>query len=220
MSAGDRSGTWSPWSEPQVGHISEGPVQVISLSKLGEQANSVLIGWNVLPTDAARVVGYRIHVTPIEKHGAKPISFTVDRSTLQYNIDNLSPNTRYNMTVDATTDGTHYHPGTSIEVRTDSAPLSSSMVAPKVIEEQATSVTLEWNAPEGDISGFVIEYCLGGGVWQQHDRRFPAYPGRRVYTAQIDQVIRFINFLYLKKNQILYLTTAIPNACVRSRNHY
>ncbi|EJD74869.1 hypothetical protein LOAG_17881 [Loa loa] len=188
VSAGDRSGTWSPWSEPQVGHISEGPVQVISLNKLGGGANRILIGWNVRPTDAARVVSYRIHVTPVLQRGAKPISFTVDRSTLQYNIDNLSPNTRYNITVDATTDGIHYHPGTAIEVRTDSAPSSGSMVAPRVIEEQATSVTLEWNAPDGDVSGFVIEYCLGDGVWQQYGRRIPAYPGRRVYTAQVDQL--------------------------------
>ncbi|VDN93409.1 unnamed protein product [Brugia pahangi] len=188
VSAGDRSGTWSPWSEPQVGHISEGPVQVISLNKLGGGTNSVLIAWNVRPTDAARVVGYRIHVTPVLQHGAKPISFTVDRSTLQYNIDNLSPNTRYNITVDATTDGIHYHPGTAIEVRTDSVPVDSLMVTPRVIEEQATSVTLEWNAPGGNISGFVIEYCLGDGVWQQYSRRIPAYPGRRVYTAQVDQL--------------------------------
>lgn len=198
MSAGDQNGTWSPWSEPQIGQISEGPaagqindgpVQVISLNKLGVRANSILIGWNVHPTDRARVAGYRIHVTPMLDHDAKPISFMVDRSTLQYNIDNLSPNTRYNITVDATTDGIHYHPGTAIEVRTDSVPLSGGlMVAPRVIEEQATSVTLEWNAPDGDISGFVIEYCLGDGVWKQYSRRIPAYPGRRVYTAQIDQV--------------------------------
>ncbi|OZC05838.1 hypothetical protein X798_07187, partial [Onchocerca flexuosa] len=188
MSAGDRSGTWSPWSEPQVGHISEGPVQVISLNKLAGGAKNILIGWNVRPTDTARVVGYRIHVTPVLERGAKPKSYTVDRATLQYNIDNLSPNTRYNITVDATTDGTHYHPGTSIEVHTDSAPSSGLMVVPRVIEEQATSVTLEWNAPDGDVSGFVIEYSLGGGVWQQYSRRVPAYPGRRVYTAQIDQL--------------------------------
>ncbi|MCP9258789.1 Receptor-type tyrosine-protein phosphatase F [Dirofilaria immitis] len=188
MSAGDRSGTWSPWSEPQVGHISEGPIQVISLNKLAGGANSILVGWNVRPSDIARVVGYRIHVTPVLQRDAKPISFTVDRSTLQYNIDNLSPNTRYNITVDVTTDGTQYHPGTAIEVRTDSAPLSGLMVAPRIIEEQATSVTLEWNAPDGDVSGFIIEYCLGGGVWQQYNRRIPAYPGRRVYTAQVDQL--------------------------------
>lgn len=199
MSAGDRSGSWSPWSEPQVGHISEGPVQVISLNKLAGGANSILIGWNVRPTDTARVVGYRIHVTPVLRRGAKPISFTVDRSTLQYNIDNLSPKTRYNITVDATTDGIHYHPGTAIEVNTDSAPLSGLTVAPRVIEEQATSVTLEWNAPDGDVGGFVIEYCLGDGVWQQYGRRIPAYPGRRVYTAQVDQVSDFHIFSLIFK---------------------
>ncbi|CAG9530835.1 unnamed protein product [Cercopithifilaria johnstoni] len=188
MSAGDQSGSWSPWSEPQTGHISEGPVQVISLSKIGGRANSILIGWNVRPIDAARVVGYRIHVTPVLQHDAKPISFTVDRSTLQYNIDNLLPDTRYNITVDATTDGIHYHPGTAIEAGTDSAPTSGLMAAPRVIEEQATSVTLEWNAPDNDVSGFVIEYRVGGSVWQQYGRRIPAYPGRHVYTAQIDQL--------------------------------
>uniref|UniRef100_A0A915Q6K3 Fibronectin type-III domain-containing protein n=1 Tax=Setaria digitata TaxID=48799 RepID=A0A915Q6K3_9BILA len=188
ISAGDRSGTWSPWSEPQVGHISEGPVQVISLNKLGGTATNILIGWNVRPTDTARVVGYRIHVTPVVQYGAKPITFTVDRATLQYNIDSLSPNTRYNITVDATTDGVHYHPGTAIEVRTDSGPANGLMVTPRVIEEQATSVTLEWNAPHGDVSGFVIEYRLEGGVWQQYNRRVPAHPGRRLYTAQIDQL--------------------------------
>lgn len=188
MSAGDRSGTWSPWSEPQVGQISEGPAPVISLRKLGGRTNSTLIGWNVRPSDAARVLGYRIHVTPLLEDNAKPITFTVDRSTLQYNIDNLSPNTRYNITVDATTDATHYHQGTSMEVQTDSAPLSGSMVTPRVIEEQATSVTLEWNAPDGEVSGFVIEYCLDDGVWKQYNRRIPAHPGHRVYTAQVDRV--------------------------------
>lgn len=158
------------------------------MTKLGGTAKSLLIAWNVRPTDAARVVGYRIHVTPVGQYGARPQTFSVDRSTLQYNIDNLTPNTHYNITVDATTDGIHYYSGTGTDMRTDSVPLTGMGVAPRVIEEQATSVTLEWNAPPGQVGGFVVEYRISGGVWQQYNRRVPAHPGRRIYTAQIDQV--------------------------------
>ncbi|VDN18768.1 unnamed protein product [Gongylonema pulchrum] len=205
VSAGGPSGAWSPWSEPQVGHISDSPVRVVSLTKLGGTANSLLIAWNVRPTDAARVVGYRIHVTPVGQYGARPQTFSVDRSTLQYNIDNLSPNTRYNITVDATTDGTQYHPGTGTEMRTDSAPLTGMSVAPRVIEEQATSVTLEWNAPPGEVGGFLVEYRISGGAWQQYNRHVPAHPGRRVYTAQIDQVQIHYNIFHRSWYLICYL---------------
>ncbi|VDN03313.1 unnamed protein product [Thelazia callipaeda] len=188
VSAGDRSGTWSPWSEPQLGHISVSPVQVNSLKKLDGTANSILIGWNVRVTDVARVVGYRIHVTPVGQYDARPLTFSVDRSTSQYNIDNLLANTRYNITVDATTDGINYHPGIGIEASTDSAPLTGILTAPRVIEEQANSVTLEWNTPSGHLGSFVIEYRLGNGAWQHYSRRVAAHPGRRVYTAQVDQL--------------------------------
>ncbi|VDM23730.1 unnamed protein product [Toxocara canis] len=186
ISAGGPGGQWSPWSESQRGHITEGPVHISSISRLGSTANSLHIGWVVKPADAARIGGFRIYVTPLGR-GARPQTFSVDRSTTQYHVDNLSPNTLYNITVQATT-GSKSHPGTSVEMRTDIAPLRGLLSAPRVIEEQPTSVKLEWDAPPGEYSGFIVEFRLGDGAWQQYSRRVPAYPGRRTYVSQIDQL--------------------------------
>lgn len=164
-------------------------MQVISLVKISGTANSVVIGWNVRPTDTARVLGYRIHVSPMDQYGARAQTFTVDRTTLQYQIDNLTPNTRYNITVDATTDGRYYHAGTSTEVKTESTPLKGLLTAPRVIDEQPTSVTLTWDALPGEIAGFAIEFRLSDGAWQQFRQRVPAHPGKRAYTQIVDQVL-------------------------------
>uniref|UniRef100_A0A915B8J5 Fibronectin type-III domain-containing protein n=1 Tax=Parascaris univalens TaxID=6257 RepID=A0A915B8J5_PARUN len=187
VAAGGPNGHWSPWSESQRGHITEGPVHVSSISRLGGSANSLHIAWVVNSVDVSRVGGFRIHVTPLGRGGARPQTFSVDRATTQYRVDNLSPNTLYNITVQASS-GSRLHPGSSIEMRTDSAPLQALLSAPRIIEEQPTLVKLEWDAPRGEFSGFIVEYRLADGTWQQYSKRVPAYPGRRLYAAQIDQL--------------------------------
>uniref|UniRef100_A0A914RPS7 Fibronectin type-III domain-containing protein n=1 Tax=Parascaris equorum TaxID=6256 RepID=A0A914RPS7_PAREQ len=139
VAAGGPNGHWSPWSESQRGHITEGPVHVSSISRLGGSANSLHIAWVVNSVDVSRVGGFRIHVTPLGRGGARPQTFSVDRATTQY--------------------------------------------------QQPTLVKLEWDAPRGEFSGFIVEYRLADGTWQQYSKRVPAYPGRRLYAAQIDQVI-------------------------------
>lgn len=56
---------------------------------------------------------------------------------------------------------------------------------PRVIEEKATSITIAWDVPSSiRCSGFLVEYRLDSGVWQQDARRVPC-EGRQTYTSTV-----------------------------------
>lgn len=57
---------------------------------------------------------------------------------------------------------------------------------PRIVEERATSITIEWDVPPSiQCSNFMIEYRLEDGVWQQFDRRVPCQTGRGTYTGTV-----------------------------------
>lgn len=96
--------------------------------------------------------------------------------------------------------------GTTTTMWTDAAPLTALAVAPRVIAEEATSVTIEWDSRNREAGGFIVEFrsvspskasvhrykeaCfrLEGGAWQQHPRRIPAHPSQTTYTAAVDDL--------------------------------
>ncbi|TKR65207.1 hypothetical protein L596_025641 [Steinernema carpocapsae] len=73
-------------------------------------------------------------------------------------------------------------------MQTDSAPLVGVQQAPRVTDERASSVTIEWNADSYECSGFILEYRLEAGSWQQYPRRVACRPGQRTYTGTIDNL--------------------------------
>ncbi|KAK0418386.1 hypothetical protein QR680_013533 [Steinernema hermaphroditum] len=186
VSACRREGDCSDWSRPEQAKISEGPVQVLSVHRIAGSATSLTVGWSVSGGDTQRVTGYRITVVPRD-NSQRPQTFTVDATTLQYRVDRLKTNTVYTVTVEAAT-GAQFHPGTSVQMQTDSAPLVGVQYAPRVVEERASSVTVEWNAESYDCAGFIMEYRLEAGTWQPFDRRVACSPGSRTYRGTIENL--------------------------------
>lgn len=48
--------------------------------------------------------------------------------------------------------------GTTVTMWTDAAPLTALAGAPRVIAEEATSVTIEWDSRNREAGGFIVEY--------------------------------------------------------------
>ncbi|CAJ0598951.1 unnamed protein product [Cylicocyclus nassatus] len=179
-----RDGGWSQWSQPERTRVTDEAVQILTIDKIGGTESSLAISWTVRPTDRNRVSSFRLHIEPVDG-SSRPQTFNVDRATYQYRVDGLRPRTQYNVTVQAATD-TELCGGTTVTMWTDAAPLTALAIAPRVIAEEATSVTIEWDSRNREAGGFIVEYRLEGGAWQQYPRRIPAHPSQTTYTATVD----------------------------------
>ncbi|VDO74656.1 unnamed protein product [Heligmosomoides polygyrus] len=177
---------WSPWSPPERTKVTDEAVQILTIDKTGGTESSLTVSWTVRPQDRNRVTSFRLHIEPLDGT-SRPQTFNVDRSTYQYRIDSLRPRTQYNVTVQAATDK-ELCGGTTTTMWTDAAPLTALAVAPRVIAEEATSVTIEWDSRNREAGGFIVEFRLEGGAWQQHPRRIPAHPSQTTYTAAVDDL--------------------------------
>uniref|UniRef100_A0A914W0E7 Fibronectin type-III domain-containing protein n=1 Tax=Plectus sambesii TaxID=2011161 RepID=A0A914W0E7_9BILA len=188
VAAHAESGSWSPWSRPESARTSGGPVQVSSVEKVGGTANSLEVRWNVGPADQARVQGFRVVVTAMDGSG-RPQSYTVDGATFRYNIEGLTANTRYNVSVQAQTQS-GYHQGRDVIISTEDSRVATLLSPPRVTDEQPSSVSIEWTAPPGDqtIQNYVVEYRMNGGAWTETNAPTPARPGKQRYTATIEDL--------------------------------
>ncbi|CAJ0941669.1 unnamed protein product, partial [Mesorhabditis belari] len=176
--------TCSDYTKPATAKISDGPVKVLSVTKTGSTDRSLSVRWEVNPEDIPRVTGFRLYVEPLDRSD-RPMTFTVDSRTLNYRIDTLRPSTAYNVSVQACTQR-ECCVGTSATMSTDAAQLQALSVAPRIIAEEATSITIEWNSNSREASGYIVEYRLESGAWQQHPRRVPANPAQTTYTSTVD----------------------------------
>ena len=188
VAAHGQGGSWSPWSNVAQCRTSGGPVHIVSVEKVGGTSTSLEVKWNVRPSDQARVQGFRLVITPADASSG-PQSYAVDGSTYRYLIDGLRANTRYNVSVQARTQ-TGYHQGRDVFLTTDDERVSGVLGAPRVVDEQASSVTIEWSPPSNDrnIENYIVEYRVGGGAWIAHDRRVPSRIGQRKYTATVENL--------------------------------
>uniref|UniRef100_A0A7E4VM27 Fibronectin type III domain protein n=1 Tax=Panagrellus redivivus TaxID=6233 RepID=A0A7E4VM27_PANRE len=178
---------WSDWTPPQETHIGQGPVQIARVYKVGSTPRSLHFAWTIEPTDQIRCTSYRITVVPVDRT-EQPRIYTVDRNTMQYRVDGLRPSTAYSVTVEASA-GNRWGPGVTVEMSTDSDQITGLAQAPRIIEEKATSITISWDVPAPiTCSNFLVEYRLDNGVWQESPRRVPCGPGRRSYTATVDNL--------------------------------
>ncbi|KJH44141.1 fibronectin type III domain protein [Dictyocaulus viviparus] len=174
---------WSPWSQPERSKVTDEAVQILTIDKIGGTENSLIVSWSVRPDDRSRVTSFRLQVEPLDG-SSRPQTFDVDRNTYQYRIENLRPRTQYNVTVQAATNK-ELCGGTVVTMWTDEAPLTAIAIAPRVVAEEATSVTIEWDSKSREAGGFIVEFRLEGGAWQQSPRRIPAHPSQTTYSATI-----------------------------------
>ncbi|CAJ0579194.1 unnamed protein product, partial [Mesorhabditis spiculigera] len=174
----------SAYTDSARARISDGPVKVQSVTKTGSTDRSLSIRWEVAQEDIPRVTGFRLYVEPLDRSD-RPMTFTVDSRTFNYRIDTLRPRTAYNVSVQACTQK-ECCVGTSATMSTDAAQLQALSVAPRIIAEEATSITIEWNSNSREASGYIVEYRLENGAWQQYPRRVPGNPSQTTYTATVD----------------------------------
>ncbi|CAB3401714.1 unnamed protein product [Caenorhabditis bovis] len=186
VSAHVKDAGWGPYSPPERTKITDSAVQVLYVRKIGGTENSLTVNWDVRPDDRNRVTAFRLVVTP-QDGSQRSQTYNVDRATYQYRIDNLRPRTSYNVTVSA---ATHKEMcgGTSAIMTTDAAALTALALAPRVIAEEPTSITIEWESRSREAGGFIVEYRVEGRAWQQHPRRVPAHPSQTTYTATVDNL--------------------------------
>ncbi|GMS87185.1 hypothetical protein PENTCL1PPCAC_9360, partial [Pristionchus entomophagus] len=184
VSACRRDNKCSPYSQPERSRITEGPVGIETVFKISGNDKSLTVGWRVRPDDVSRVTAFKLHIMPQDGRSA-PQTFSLDRSTYQYRIDNLSPSTHYNVTVQASTNR-EWCGGTSTLMATDAEALTAISGAPRVIAEMPTSVTISWDNHNRNAGSFIVEYRLEGGAWTEHPRRVPARPGQTTYEAVVD----------------------------------
>uniref|UniRef100_A0A158P9A7 Fibronectin type III domain protein n=1 Tax=Angiostrongylus cantonensis TaxID=6313 RepID=A0A158P9A7_ANGCA len=177
---------WSPWSQPERSKVTNEPVQILSIDKIGGSESSLVVSWAVSPDDRSRITSFRLHVEPLDR-SSRSQTFNVDRNTYQYRIDNLRPRTQYNVTVEAAINN-ELCGGTTVTMWTDAAPLTALAIAPRIIAEEATSVIIGWESRNREAGGFIVEYRLEGGAWQQWPRRIPAHPSQTTYTATVDRL--------------------------------
>uniref|UniRef100_A0A1I7XTB5 Fibronectin type-III domain-containing protein n=1 Tax=Heterorhabditis bacteriophora TaxID=37862 RepID=A0A1I7XTB5_HETBA len=129
VSAHVQNGGWSPWSEPERTRVTEQAVNVLSVDKIAGTESSLTVAWNVRPDDRSRVTSFQLHIQPVDG-SSRPQTFNVDRTTYQY----------------------------STTMWTDAATLTALAVAPRVIAEEATSITIEWDSRNTEAGGFIVEY--------------------------------------------------------------
>ena len=175
---------WSPYSQPERTVVSDAAIDVTSVTKTGGTDRSLNIAWDVREQDKTRVTAFRIIVTPMD-NSDRPQTFNVDRATYQYRIDNLRPRTTYNVTVSAATQKMICG-GRATIMATDATPLMALTVAPRIIAEHPTSITIEWDYRNREAGGFIIDYRIEGGAWQQYPRRVPANPSQVTYQGTVD----------------------------------
>ena len=111
VAASTRDGGWGPWGQPQrIAPAVDETVTITSLNKIGGSLHSLRFAWTVRPTDELRCTAFRITVVPRDR-AEPPRTFTVDRNTMQYQVDGLRPNTVYSVTVEASTNARYYPVG-------------------------------------------------------------------------------------------------------------
>ncbi|RCN26563.1 fibronectin type III domain protein, partial [Ancylostoma caninum] len=118
------------------------------------------------------ITEYEFEVTPADRRAAQQKIANNVRGT-RAQVTNLQPYTRYNVKVRAYT-GRGAGPwstevpfqtaaaqtvtGTTVTMWTDAAPLTALAGAPRVIAEEATSITIEWDSRNREAGGFIVEY--------------------------------------------------------------
>lgn len=92
-------------------------MRVLNIQQLRSTDNSLEVSWTVGPSDQSRVRGFRIMVHPLRDH-QRMQQYTVDGSVYQYHLEGLTPNTQYNVSIQARTDS-GFHDGTSKTMTTE-----------------------------------------------------------------------------------------------------
>lgn len=113
------NGTYGPWSNQVAGFtLPEIPNAPGAITLLERTDTSLRISWQPPDDPLGQVIKYKILVQPLGTPG-EPRIFTVDAPQTTFNIQNLEPETRYNLTVQAGT-ARGFGPGSSAIHATES----------------------------------------------------------------------------------------------------
>uniref|UniRef100_A0A914BWZ1 Fibronectin type-III domain-containing protein n=1 Tax=Acrobeloides nanus TaxID=290746 RepID=A0A914BWZ1_9BILA len=211
-------GSYGPWSSMVIANTLQVlPDAVRAIELIDKSDHHLHIRW-IPPLDPhGHITQYRIRVTSLAEPGAKPQTFSVDHPTLAYLIDNLNPETTYNISVSAGTKR-GFGPEISTRYTTDVFEVPSVINAPIVTPEGAQILSVSWTGvsdPKNRIAGYIIELRTSdNAVWTESGGIVRHEPGKQRYNSRVTDLIPdtlyFVRIKVVDKGQ--RLSKASPEA--------
>uniref|UniRef100_A0A914QG08 Fibronectin type-III domain-containing protein n=1 Tax=Panagrolaimus davidi TaxID=227884 RepID=A0A914QG08_9BILA len=215
-------GSYGPWSSAIIANtlqiLPDAPRAIELIEKTD---HSLHIRW-IPPVDPhGHVKQYRINIRPSDEPNSKPETYHVDHPTLQYLLDNLQPETTYNISLSAGTKR-GYGPEIWTQYTTDAFKVPSLLSAPVVTPEGAHVLNVQWNGAidaKNRINGYIVEIRTSDNpTWAEYGGVTRHEPGKRVYTSRLEgldaDTLYFVRIKVVDKRQ--RISEASPEAQART----
>uniref|UniRef100_A0AC34QKY1 Fibronectin type-III domain-containing protein n=1 Tax=Panagrolaimus sp. JU765 TaxID=591449 RepID=A0AC34QKY1_9BILA len=183
-------GSYGPWSSAIIANTLQVlPDACRAIELIEKTDHSLHIRW-IPPLDPkGHIIQYKINIKPSDERNAEPDTYHVDHPTLQYLLDNLQPETTYNISLSAGTKR-GYGPEIWTQYTTDAYKVPSLLTAPIVTAEGAHVLNVQWNGvidSNNRISGYIIEIRTSDNpVWTESGETVRHESGKRTYNGRID----------------------------------
>jgi hypothetical protein len=186
-------GSYGPWSSAVIANTLEVlPDSPRAITLIAKTDVSLHIRW-VPPDDPfGHITQYKVSVVSMEDPNAQPKSYLVDAPITEYFIDNLSPETSYNVSLSA---GTKRGFGPVIWTRYSTDPFKVPTVAnaPLVSPDGANALDVEWSGvfdSKNRIKGYLIEFRRGDDpTWQEYNGIVDHDSVKRTYLRKASIVL-------------------------------
>ncbi|VDP03059.1 unnamed protein product [Soboliphyme baturini] len=172
-----KDGSYGPWSVHTIGNtLVSLPGAPTLLTLLEKTDTSMKVSWHP-PEDPSHVItGYKVTADvmsqrPMVRKLTK--SLTVNSSTTVLLLENLEPDTAYNVTVQAMTNR-GYGSGVWTVYSTDPAVIPSLSAPPVITDREPDSITLQWDPitslMQSRVVGYLLEYRkYDESAWQEYN---------------------------------------------------
>lgn len=183
------NGSYGPYSLPIVANtlqfLPDAPQEIELIEKTD---HSLHIRW-ISPIDLhGHITQYRLTYQSLVDLNSRREVIIVNHPQIDYLIDNLLPETIYNISLSA---GTKRGFGPEIWTRFTTNPFRVPMItkAPTVTPENAHTLNVEWNGvteAKNRINGYIIELRSGdNSVWSEYGAIVKHETGKRVYYSKL-----------------------------------
>ncbi|CDW52276.1 protein sidekick [Trichuris trichiura] len=162
-----------------------------AITLIGKTDSSLSISW-LPPEDVhGRITGYKVTVDVMSQKtttGTVTKTFPVPHPRTELTIENLEPDTPYNITVQAST-SRGYGPGTSTIYSTDSTVVPPLVVPPTAVGQTSNCIKISWTpsvySPQ-KLLGYIVEYRkYNEYIWHEFDGVVKHDSTKTTFTEEI-----------------------------------
>lgn len=185
-------GTYGPYSSIVIANT----LQILpdaprAIELIAKTDHSLHVRWIPPPDPHGHITQYRLTYSVAEP-GASRETVTVDHPKLDYLIDNLNPETTYNISL-AAGSRRGFGPEISTRYTTDPFRVPSVINAPIVTPEGAHTLNVEWTGvvdPKNRIHGYLVELRTSDSpTWTESgDGVVRHEPGKRTYYSKLNNL--------------------------------